>query len=292
MADQFKALVDELAQTAREIAQETAGARAEPSPAPPRRRLRLTLGLGADDLDEAARALEAIALDLVTDGRETREVTSGGGGSGHYLRLEWDPDMTGDRYRAELEAWRRARREREASGAPGRGGAPPPVDLDAVEARAAEAWETYGSEWQDAVTKMDALSASVADVAPLAAEVRQLRKVDREHTEECGRFVECGGDGRTCDHVVTLVDSETTSACVWCRVERAEAGQARLREALVDIADHGLGADLTPTMPSGPGLYRAFVNYLGRCDSTLRERARRALAGESGGSGDPGREAS
>ena len=48
------------------------------------------------------------------------------------------------------------------------------IDLDAIELRERVARETYHGEWEDAVTKMDALSDSVRDVAPLVAEVRRL----------------------------------------------------------------------------------------------------------------------
>lgn len=60
----------------------------------------------------------------------------------------------------------------------------------------------------------------------------------------------------------------------------------RLRATLQDIADHGLRADLNPTVSSamdGGGTYRELTAYLRRLDSTLRERARRALDLDGGG---------
>ncbi|WP_166345047.1 hypothetical protein [Phytoactinopolyspora limicola] len=75
-------------------------------PEPPRRRLRLRLRLEADTLDEIERALTNIGIDLLSQGIETREVISGGYASGYDLSLGCDPDMDGDRYRAELDAWR------------------------------------------------------------------------------------------------------------------------------------------------------------------------------------------
>lgn len=79
------------------------------TPKPPERRLRLTLDLGADDLDEIHSALIMIANSIDLDGREEREVTSGGWASGHHLKLVvTDPEMTGDRFRELLWEWRRA----------------------------------------------------------------------------------------------------------------------------------------------------------------------------------------
>lgn len=48
-----------------------------------------------------------------------------------------------------------------------------------------------------------------------------------------------------------------------------------------DIADHGLSADLNPTMPSSDSaaLYVRWSEYLRRLDASLRERARAALDG-------------
>lgn len=81
---------------------------------PPERRLRLDLTLHADDLHEVATSLLNIARDLEIEGREERERTSGGYRSGHTLELTvTDPDMDGDRYRAELSEWVRRRREME-----------------------------------------------------------------------------------------------------------------------------------------------------------------------------------
>jgi hypothetical protein len=76
----------------------------------PHRRLRLTLDLEADNLGSLTVALENIARDLAIDGRETREVTSGGYSASYHLVLTCDPDMDGDRYREVLAAWSTARR--------------------------------------------------------------------------------------------------------------------------------------------------------------------------------------
>lgn len=56
------------------------------------------------------------------------------------------------------------------------------------------------------------------------------------------------------------------------RAERAEA-------ALLDLAEHGLRCDLTPTMPlrDAPDTYMAMVRYLRRSDDYVRARARRGL---------------
>jgi hypothetical protein len=76
---------------------------------PPRRRLNLLLDLGADDLTELCHALRVLANDLEHDEREVREQTSGGYASGHHLSLTCVPEMTGDRFRAELADWMKAR---------------------------------------------------------------------------------------------------------------------------------------------------------------------------------------
>lgn len=80
-------------------------------PAPPRRRLHLTLNLEADDLDELTDSLDQIAIDLRMDGREERHTTSGGYRSGYTLHLTCNPNQTGDRFRTELAAWMKQRRE-------------------------------------------------------------------------------------------------------------------------------------------------------------------------------------
>lgn len=65
---------------------------------------------------------------------------------------------------------------------------------------------------------------------------------------------------------------------------RCVAEVRRLRAVLEDLADHGLRADLTPTMPNANdtgALYSNFARYLRRLDETLRDRARRALEAEA-----------
>jgi hypothetical protein len=59
------------------------------------------------------------------------------------------------------------------------------------------------------------------------------------------------------------------------------AAQVRAVEALArDLAEHGLRADLTPTVMFGDEshVYRQLTDYLRRMDSNVRERARAALA--------------
>lgn len=75
---------------------------------PPHRRLRLDLHLEADDLHSMAGALMDIAVDLEQHGEE-RSQTSGGWASGHHFTLTCDPDQDGDRFRSQLEEWRKAR---------------------------------------------------------------------------------------------------------------------------------------------------------------------------------------
>lgn len=76
-----------------------------PAPAPaPKRRWVLTLDCHADELDDL--------VDVLDDARRkisTGEVTSSVGGGttrGYHWQLTEDPDMTGDRYREALTAWR------------------------------------------------------------------------------------------------------------------------------------------------------------------------------------------
>lgn len=83
---------------------------------PPKRRLRLVLDLGADDLEGVYRALRCIADDLSIEGLERRIVESGGYSSGYHLDLSvTDETMTGDRFREELSAWSKARRDARAA---------------------------------------------------------------------------------------------------------------------------------------------------------------------------------
>lgn len=53
-----------------------------------------------------------------------------------------------------------------------------------------------------------------------------------------------------------------------------------LRAALTDIAEHGLRADLNPTVQFGDDdhVYTQLTDYLRRCDAHIRERAQSALA--------------
>lgn len=72
---------------------------------PPHRRLRLVLDLEADDLAELSAALTRIGNDLEYEGREQREVTSGGYGSGWHLTLTRDEFMDHDRFATEIAEW-------------------------------------------------------------------------------------------------------------------------------------------------------------------------------------------
>jgi hypothetical protein len=75
--------------------------------------LEIKLNLGADDVKELARALENIAYDIERDGREEREVTSGGWAAGWHYSLTCNPDMTGDLYRDLLTLYVEQRRRKE-----------------------------------------------------------------------------------------------------------------------------------------------------------------------------------
>lgn len=77
---------------------------------PPHRRLQLKLSMGADTLDDLCAALYQLTDFLAIEDDETREVTSGGYTSGHHFTLTCDPDMDGDRFRAELAEWSERRR--------------------------------------------------------------------------------------------------------------------------------------------------------------------------------------
>ena len=75
----------------------------------PKRRLHLELDLAADSIAEIGRVLANLETDIAVmdiNGDETFEGISAGWGSSHTLRITLtDPDMTGDRYREELQAW-------------------------------------------------------------------------------------------------------------------------------------------------------------------------------------------
>lgn len=76
------------------------------------RRLRLTVQIDADDLDELYRSLNAIAHDVLAEGREYREVQSGGYSSSHSLLLvKAENGVDGDAYRHALSDWMQQRRD-------------------------------------------------------------------------------------------------------------------------------------------------------------------------------------
>lgn len=84
----------------------------------PHRRLRLELELEADDLEALVDRLRIVATDLEMRRRERLlDITSAGFRgvgytAGHHYTLTCDPDMTGDRYRDQLAAWARNRKQR------------------------------------------------------------------------------------------------------------------------------------------------------------------------------------
>jgi hypothetical protein len=75
---------------------------------PPRRRLRLTLTLDAHTVGEAADELRIIAYDLQAEGNDERDVMSSAGY--HFTLTVREPDMTRERYEAELSEWAEGRR--------------------------------------------------------------------------------------------------------------------------------------------------------------------------------------
>lgn len=83
-----------------------------PEQEPPQRRLHLTLSLDSDNLRAVADALYDISNHLLVEGSEERNYMSAGYRSSYTLTLAvTDPEMDGDRYRAELSEWARQRRE-------------------------------------------------------------------------------------------------------------------------------------------------------------------------------------
>ena len=77
---------------------------------PPRRRLELSLTIGADTLEDLHDALQQFATDLLIDNREEHIRASGGWRSGYSSTLTVDPEMTGDRYRREVQEWHKSPR--------------------------------------------------------------------------------------------------------------------------------------------------------------------------------------
>lgn len=87
---------------------------------PANRRYHVQLDLGADTPEEIERVLRQLETDLYIDRERllsgsgcVMDIASGGYESGYTLRIDLDPEMTGDIYRERLEAWRAAQvRER------------------------------------------------------------------------------------------------------------------------------------------------------------------------------------
>ena len=74
---------------------------------PPVKRLHLTLEIDGHNLDDIARILDRISLDLIIEAREEREVISG---DGHYkLTVRNDVEYTLPEYEADLLAWHEQR---------------------------------------------------------------------------------------------------------------------------------------------------------------------------------------
>jgi hypothetical protein len=79
----------------------------------------------------------------------------------------------------------------------------------------------------------------------------------------------------------TVVMSGLDAAAICRALIAAEERVAELERALGDFADHGLRADLTPTMffnGDDKTMYTAMCTYLRDLDAGLRRAARAALA--------------
>ena len=83
---------------------------------PPVPRLHMNLSIGADSVDDLAEKLEALALEVSMRDEGEWNVSSSRGWSFYTV---FNPDMTAERYRTELDAWwkeRKARRRQKADG--------------------------------------------------------------------------------------------------------------------------------------------------------------------------------
>ena len=85
-----------------------------------------------------------------------------------------------------------------------------------------------------------------------------------EYNEWCERL----------NHATDEIDAEITTLTNALTEARAE--NKRLREALMDYAEHGLRADLNPTI-AGARWERVPVGYLDRIDASIRQRAQSIL---------------
>ncbi len=162
----------------------------------------------------------------------------------------------GDRIRGESKSGSRVER----------GSVVSDLDLKAVMARYSRALDAKPSKgpWED--EKVAWITDSVADVPQLLSEIERLQ--DALAASYCEH-------GSTGDFLCTLVRLEPSSLSA--RAHMAE-------NALRDFADHGLRADLSPTM-NGSNVQTVFADayaYLRRLDESVRERARRALGVDRG----------
>lgn len=79
---------------------------------PPRRRFQVNITLGADTIADAFAALEEIARALEDadpwgEAEHWRSNICGGPSAGYRVGIDHDPQMTPERYKDALKAWRR-----------------------------------------------------------------------------------------------------------------------------------------------------------------------------------------
>lgn len=77
----------------------------------PKRAVEVTLRIGADDWASVRDDLDHLLYRLVAEG-ELRSSIKGGDSSGYILDVELHPEMTHDRYHAELDAYLADEKER------------------------------------------------------------------------------------------------------------------------------------------------------------------------------------
>lgn len=71
-----------------------------------KRRFKLILDLGADTIGELAAVLHSIATEIDRMSQEEgRNITSGGYASGYTMKIEFNPEMTGEKYRNLLKEY-------------------------------------------------------------------------------------------------------------------------------------------------------------------------------------------
>jgi hypothetical protein len=74
----------------------------------PKRRYHMTLELGADDMEELIRAIDDFSLQLSLYRKELAEdyvSVSGGPHSGYSVRIDFDSEMTHERYHEAIRQW-------------------------------------------------------------------------------------------------------------------------------------------------------------------------------------------